>query len=63
MKQQIVEGGCAQRPFGFGRMSPRRKPTKQEVERLVARVDRFVSVASWPWRELRRVLRKARPGG
>jgi hypothetical protein len=62
MKQHIVEGGCTQHPFGFGGKFPRRKPTKQDVERLVARVDRSVSIAGWPWRALRRVLRRARPG-
>ena len=56
MKQQIVEGGCTQRPFGFGG-----KPTKQDSERLVARVDRFMHRVGRPWRALRRVLRKARP--
>jgi len=62
MKQHIVEGGCTQRSFGFGGMFPRRKRTKQDMKRLSARVDRFVSVAGWPWRALRRVLRSARPG-
>jgi hypothetical protein len=38
------------------------KPTKQDAERLITRVDRFVHVAGWPWRALRRALRKARPG-
>jgi hypothetical protein len=61
MKQHIVEGGCTQRPFVFGGKFPRRKPTKQDAERLLARVDRFWYVAGWPLRTLRRVLRKARP--
>jgi hypothetical protein len=62
MKQQIVEGGCTQRPFGFGSKSPWRTPTKPDAERPVARVDRFIHWAGRPWRALRRVLREACPG-
>lgn len=55
---KIIEGGCVPEPFGFGGMPPRRDPTKRDVERLVARLDRFGYVVGWPWRALRRVLRK-----
>lgn len=61
MKRHIVEGGCTQNPFGFRGKFPRRKPPKQDAERLIARGDRFWYVAGWPWRTLRHVLRKARP--
>jgi len=60
---KIVEGGCTPDPFAPG---PPRKPTKQEMEQLaaryVARADRFTYLMGWPWRTLRRVLRRARPG-
>jgi len=59
---KIVEGGCVPDPCGFGGMRPRREPTKQDVKRLVANVDRFVHVAGSPWRALRRVLRRVRSG-
>jgi hypothetical protein len=62
MKQPIVEGGCTQRPFGFGGMFPRRKPTKQDAKRLVTQVDRAMHAMGWPWRALRPVLRRVRPG-
>jgi hypothetical protein len=62
MKQQIVEGGCTQRPFEVGGKFPWRTPTKPNAERRVARVDRFIHWAGRPWRALRRVLREARPG-
>ncbi len=58
----IVEGGCVPNPSGLGGMGRPPKQIKQDTERLVTRVDRFVYVAGWPWRTLRRVLRKARPG-
>jgi hypothetical protein len=58
---KIVEGGCVPDPSGLGGGLGRPpKPTKQDAERLVTRVDRFVHVAGWPWRAVRRALRKAR---
>jgi hypothetical protein len=51
----IVAGGCTTPPGAFG---PRWKPTKQDPERLVVRVRH---VAGWPWRMLRRGLRRLRP--
>jgi len=62
MNQHIVEGGCTNPRISPRGPRSRRKPTKQDLERLVARVHRFVAVTGWPWRALRRVLRKARPG-
>jgi len=56
---QIVEGGCV-KPGPSGSMRPRREPTNQGVELLVARLRRFVYVTGWPWRAARRVVRKAR---
>ena len=60
--QHIVDGGCTNPTFSsHGRPSTKRKPIRQELERHGARVDRSVSVAGWPWRVLRRLLRMARP--
>jgi len=42
--QRIVEGGCV-RPGPSGGMRPTRKPTKQDAERIAARV--IVSCTSW----------------
>jgi hypothetical protein len=66
MNNKIVEGGCASpSPFGF-----RRKPTQpssvrariQDVERPIARTNRLWHMAGWPWRALRRMVRKAHLG-
>jgi hypothetical protein len=54
----IVAGGCTTPPGQPGAFGPKRKLTKQDAERLVARVRH---VAGWTGRTLRRVLRKPRP--
>ena len=60
---RIVEGGCTSKnPFGFNGRSPRGQPTKEELERFVARSERIAAIMSWPWRVLLQALRMARPG-
>jgi hypothetical protein len=54
---QIVGGGCTGLPGG----TPLRSAlTKKGAEHLSASFRRFVYVAGWPWRAVRRALRKAR---
>jgi hypothetical protein len=59
MKQRIVEGGCTEPRIS--RLGCKLL-TKRDEERLGARIDHFAWVVSWPWRTLRRLLPRVRPG-
>jgi hypothetical protein len=60
MNNKIVEGGCTG-PFRAQRLQSM-KARLQGLERPIARKNRFWYMAAWPWRALRRMVRKARPG-
>ena len=61
MTRQILEGGCTSQAFSDG-IGPKRSLTKQDVKLLASQFRRAVYLIGGPWRTLRPVLRKARPG-